>query len=294
MSLRLAVATEDFDASLKKAIGLAGTTEVSGLRLNSRSDVPADSATASSIRQILLYVKEHQMSVAGLTCPTRHALYAPDYLEPRLEIIRQSMSLARKLETSELLVRCGRIPDPDAESATQTPVSIDDKANPFTFSRDTVETPSPASEFSLLCEILNELTQHGNHVGCVLQLQLSTYSPPGLIKRLLSEITAGPLQFVFDPATAIMTGSDPTTTFRDFYQNIGYVRARDALKDIDGAGVEVGVGDGNVDWTQLLPTLYEADYQSWLCVERTGGDNRAEDVRRGVSHLKALIPQTGD
>ena len=296
MSLRLAVATEDFAPSLKKAIGLAAACEVAGVRLNTRSEIFATEATESTLRQVLLYVTERQLKVAGLSCPTRHALHDPEYLEPRIDIIRKSMSLARKLSTSELLIRCGRIPDPDvdAEPVKSATVSIDEQANPFSFAKPSIGAKtSPAAEFSLLCEILNDLAQHGNHVGCVLNLQLATYDLR-VIKRLLAEVQSGPLSIVFDPATAVMTGANVTDIYRDLYQHVGYVRARDAIRDVDGAGVEVGVGEGVVDWVQLLPNLVEADYNGWICVERTGGDTRAEDVRRGVSDLKTLIPQTGD
>ena len=296
MSLRLAVATEDFASSLKKAIGLAATCEVGGVRLNTRSEVPAAEVTESSLRQVLLYVKERQLQVAGLSCPTRHALHDPEYLEPRIEVIRKSMSLARKLSTSEFLIRCGRIPDPDVESeaVSSATVGIDEQANPFSLATQSAAAAgSPAAEFSLLCEILNDLARHGNHVGCVLNLLLASYDLR-LITRLLAEVHTGPLNIVLDPATAVMTGASVTSTYRDLYQHFGYIRARDAVRDVDGAGVEVGVGDGVVDWMELLPTLAEADYNGWICVERAGGETRADDVRRGVSYLKTLIPQTGD
>ncbi|MEZ6131481.1 MAG: sugar phosphate isomerase/epimerase [Planctomycetaceae bacterium] len=293
MSLRLAVATEDFDAPLKKAIGLASDCQVDGIRLNSRTEVPAATTTESSIRQIMLFVGERRMSVAGLICPTRHALIDAEFLEERLEVIRKSMTLARKLGTSELLVRCGRIPDPDATTDDPLPAaSIDSLANPFSFSSTGLKSATaPSTRFSLLTEILNDLTRHGNHVGCVLNLQLANYDQR-LILRLLTEVKAGPLNIVYDPATAVMTGADVVSTYRDLYDRVGYLRGRDALCDVDGAGVEVGIGDGVVDWEHLMPSLVEADFKGWICVERSGGDHRAEDVRRGVSLLKTLLPQT--
>lgn len=294
MPLRLAVATEDLNTSLKIAIGLAGKSEVAGVRLNSRSEVPADKITQSSIRQILLYVRERQMKVAGLLCPTRHELYEPEFLEPRLNIIRQSMILAPKLQTNELIIRCGHIPnDSNTEPETPSTVDIDDKSNPFSFAPEKSKAQSPASEFSLLCEILNDLTRHGNHVGCVLQLQVPEFNEV-LIQKLLAAVTSGPLNIVFDPATAIMTGANPTRVFRSLYKSVGYIRARDAVRNTDGAGTEVRLGKGVVDWPELLPTLHEADYRGWTCVERAGGDNRADDVSDGVSHLKSLIPSDAD
>ena len=296
MSLRLSVATEDFAPSLKKAIGLAATCEVDGVRLNARTEVSAGQATESGLRQTLLFVKERQMRVAGLFCPTRHAIYDPEYLEPRVDIIRKSMSLARKLETTEVLIRCGRIPEPDVDSSSVhvTNVSVDDRPNPFSFSSPPAKpVPSPAADFSLMCEVLNDLTDYGNHVGCVLNLQLTAYDLR-LIGRLLAEVKAGPIGIAFDTATAVMSGADVIGTYRDLYHHVNVVRARDALRNVDGAGTEVGVGDGVVDWVDFLPTLAEADYTGWVCVERTGGEHRAEDVRHGVSCLKTLLPQLGD
>lgn len=234
------------------------------------------------------------MKVAGLLCPTRHELYEPEYLEPRLNIIRQSMTLAPKLETSELIIRCGHIPDNnDAAPVASSTVDIEDKSNPFSFAPERTTARPPAANFSLLCEILNDLTRHGNHVGCSLQLQVPEYNE-ALIQTLFAAVTAGPLNIVFDPATAIMTGANPTRVFRNLYQKVGYIRARDAVRNTDGAGTEASIGHGVVDWCALLPTLDEADYGGWTCVERTGGDNRPDDVAQGVSHLKSLIPSNND
>lgn len=297
MPLRLAVATEDFDTPIKKAIGLASELQVPGVRLNTRSELNIGKASSTALRQILLYVQERQMQIAGLSCPTKHALYDENFLEPRLEVIRNSMTLARQLNTTELLIRCGPIPDPDAET-TASPseaTAIDDAANPFSFpaSQPSTALASPAQQFSTLCQILNELAQHGNHVGCVINLQLPDFHL-GLMKRLLNEVKAGPLNLVFDPATAIMSGAEVDRTYRDIYEHVGYVRARDAVQNLDGASTEAGLGKGIVDWIQFMPTLIEANYEGWVCVERTGGDSRADDVRQGVSELKRLIPQTSN
>lgn len=291
MSLRLAVSTEDLGTTLKNSIGIAASLEVAGVRLNTRTELNVLRSTDSAMRQTRLYVEERQMEVAGLYCPTRHALYDSEYLEPRIEVIRKSMQIAKKLKTKELLVRCGRIPDPDNSQPSAT--SRDnpaEPANPFTFAQPAAAKPSDANLYSTLCELLSDLASYGNHVGCVLNLVVSGYHPR-LLQRLIGDVSTGPLKIVFDTGTAVMTGADVVQTYRDLYAQIGYVRARDALKDVDGAGTEVAVNEGVVDWIHLLPTLTEADYRGWICVERTGGDNRREDVRRGVSYLKSLLPE---
>lgn len=305
MSLRLAVATEDFGTSLRDSIREAAKCAVSGLRLNARTEIPAEKFSDTALRQLRHYFGECGMQVAGLMFSTRRPLQDPEQLERRLADLRRAMVQVRKLGTSELLVRCGRIPDPDSDARTSaetgppagvpTNSDVNSLRNPFSFapaagtSRLELSRPSEASQFALLREILSDLAQYGNHVGCVLQIQPATYHVERL-GRLLNEIRTGPLGIVFDPATAVMSGGSPVGIFRDLYRNIGYVRARDAMSDVDGAGVEVALGDGRVDWQELLPTFSEAEFAGWVCIERSGGEDRVEDVRRGVARICKLLP----
>lgn len=300
MSLQLAVATEDFGSPLKPAISQAAEcVGIRGLRLNVRTEVRAEDFSDTALRQLSLYVTERQLKIAGLMFPSRHALHDPTHLDQRLDGIRTAMPLARKLGTAELLIRCGRIPDPESTTpgtaaSSPTNADVNSLTNPFSFAPKpglaTQNRPADSEQFAMLCDILNDLVRFGNHIGCVLQLQFAEYDLKR-IQRLLNEVKAGPVGLVFDPATAVMTGSSPVSVFRELYHAIGYIRARDARTNIDGAGIEVPVGDGIVDWTELLPTISEADYNGWICIERSGGDQRADDVRRGVSRVNGLLNQ---
>jgi sugar phosphate isomerase/epimerase len=298
MGLRMAVATEDFGHPLRQAIRLAAQNPVQGLRLNARSEVKASEFTETGLRQLRHYVAEHQMQVAGLYYPSRHALADPQSLDQRLDGIRATLGLTRRLGTSELLLRVGRIPDPamiEPESAEGTPdnANVDSLRNPFSFAPSAAtfnaKQPSEAQQFHLLCEILNDLANEANHQGAVLQLILSSYES-SRIQALLSAVTKGPVGLVFDSATCVMSGRSPVSVFREWYSHVGYVRLRDARKDVDGGGIEVAYGEGAVDWTELPAVLTEAESQAWVCVERTGGDQRAEDVLHAVRSMKAMLP----
>jgi sugar phosphate isomerase/epimerase len=298
MGLRLAVATEDFGQALRQAIRLAAQNPVQGLRLNARSEVRASEFTDTGLRQLRHFIGEHQMQVAGLYYPSRHSLADPQSLDQRLDGIRAAMGLMRRLGTKDLLLRVGRIPDPtkqvvdEAEDAPNNE-DVDSLRNPFSFapSLGTLSTrqPSEAEQFRQLCEILNDLAAEANRHGVVLQLILSGYDVKPL-KALLAEVTSGPIAVVFDSATSVMTGRSPVAVFREWYQRIGYVRLRDARKDVDGGGIEVPMGEGTVDWTELPAVLTEAESRAWVCIERTGGDSRAEDVIRAIRILKETLP----
>ena len=292
MSLRLAVATEDFGSSLRGCLDAATQLQVDGVRLNARSELNATSATQSELRQILRYIQERQMKVGGLYCPVKHALFEEEFLEPRLDVIRATMSIARSLQTPDVLVRCGPIPQsgqPEGQEAGKqpTPDSFDTLFSVGT----TSPKKSPKAKRDLLCELLSDLTRHGNHVGCTLNLIVTSYDT-STIRSLLNDINEGPLRIVFDPATAVMDGGEPEPVFRQLHDVLGCMRARDAGTNLDGGGMETRLGDGNVNWLELIPTLIEADFPGWVCVERTGGDTRAADVATGVKRIRELLPQT--
>lgn len=293
MSLRISVATEDFGSSLRTSLDAAARLQVDGVRLNTRSEIRADNVSQSELRQMLRYTHERQMAVGGLYCPVKHALYEEEFLEPRLEIIKASMSIARSLQTTELLVRCGPIPDIAQQEIPEPQTELPaDSFDTLFASTEKPQQKSPRRQYALLTELLTDLTKHGNHVGCTLNLILTDYNIPA-VRGLLSEVSDGPLQIVFDPATAVMSGGEPESVFRELHDVLGSMRARDAGKNLDGGGMETRLGSGNVNWLELIPTLIEADFSGWVCVERTGGEARAADVSAGLSQIRELLPQTG-
>jgi sugar phosphate isomerase/epimerase len=301
MTLRLAVATEDFGQPLRQAIAQAALNKVQGLRLNARTEVRAGEFSDTALRQLKHYVAEHQLKVAGLTYSSRHAIYDDQHLDQRLDGIRSALTLVRKLGTSELLVRIGRIPDPASAEPVEKAGAprnddVDSLWNPFSFvpASTTFQgaEKSDAQKFQLLCSILNDLSEYAGRHGAILQLQISSFDL-GRIRELSGRITAGPVGIVFDPASCVMSGCSPVQVFRDVVRHVGYVRLRDCLKDVDGGGVEVAFGEGTVDWSELLPTIVEADLPVWTCVERTGGEQRSDDVRHAIRRIAGLLPSHG-
>jgi len=130
-------------------------------------------------------------------------------------------------------------------------------------------------------------------VGCTLTLQLPNYEP-ALVEQLMTAVTTGPLQIVFDPVVTVFTGTDAVRTYRDVYRRVGYVRVRDGIRNLDFSGTETAVGEGTVNWDEFLPTLIESDFAGWVCIERTGGDHRETDVLNGVVRVRSLLPRPVD
>ena len=299
MAFRLATATEDFGVDLRSAIRMAAEQPVQGLRLNARTEVRAADFSESALRQLRHQVEEHQLKVAGLYYPSRHSLADAASLEQRLDGIRAACGLVRKLGTSEVIIRVGRIPDPSqtaAEPAKDAPTNenVDSLLFPFSFARRTAtdggrRESTPAEQFETLCEILNDLAASASRYGAVLQLVIASCELDR-IRQLLARVQSGPVQLVFDPGACVMLGANPVAFYRSIWQHVGYIRLRDAQKDVDGGGIETAFGDGTVDWQELTAVLVEANPTAWMCLERSGGDQRAADTADAVRRFRSLLP----
>ena len=108
------------------------------------------------------------------------------------------------------------------------------------------------------------------------------------VAQLLSGVTEGPIGVNFDPAVQVMSGHDPVAAVAPLHNFLAQVQVRDAVSDIDGLGVEVAVGRGEVVWDEFLALIDETGYRGWFSIDRTGGDDRAGDAARAVSYLKQV------
>jgi sugar phosphate isomerase/epimerase len=261
MQQRLAVPTRCLSNALKPALREASRLQVAGVQLDVRQEVAPTEMGPTAIRHFRKTLEELNLKVASGAFPLRQAIYDAQWLERRLDAIRQAMTFCFQLGTDVLTVRPGRLPDPDTRH----------------------------DEWKVLTEILNELTRFGNHSGVTLCLSLS-FESPERVRRLLQEVQEGPLGINFDPLNLIGSGQDPSSMFRDFHADIKHIRARDGLRNIDDEVEETPLGLGAVDWTELVALLHEADYRGWIVLDRTAGENRARDLEAGLTYFRQLMP----
>ena len=82
-----------------------------------------------------------------------------------------------------------------------------------------------------------------------------------------------------------MNGISPVEYYQAFHDRVIAVQVRDGLKDIDGTGIEVAVGRGEVAWDELVVLLTEGRYSGWLTVTRTAGEDKVSDMARAIRFL---------
>ena len=254
--LRIAVATRCLRLPLKRSLETARQIGAGAVQIDSRNELKPSQLSETGRRQFLHGLADLDLAVASLEFPTRRPYYEQDQLEARIAATKAAMQFAYQLKASVVTARIGRVPD-DPESV----------------------------EHQILCEVLNDLARHGNRVGATLAVTPGGESPETL-SRFLENVTEGPIGINFDPAVFIMSGHDPLAALRTLHDVIVHVQIRDALGDVDGGGLEVPLGRGEVAWDEFLAVLDEAGFRGWLTVDRTTGDDTLNDAARAIEYLK--------
>ncbi len=258
IALRIAVAADCFPGPLKQRIFRMAQAGAQGVQFDARSELKPADFSATGRRALLHQLADAGLKVAGLSLPTRRPLYDSQQLDARMNAVKGALQFAAQLKAAAVILSTGRIPE-DAESA----------------------------DYKLLCQLLNDLARYGNHVGAALSLTPSSHSATTL-SSLIERVTDGPVGVSFDPASFVMTGHDPVESLSQLHALVNHVRVRDALRDLNGNGIETPVGRGEVEWDHVLAIVAQADYSGWFTADRTTGEDRAGDVVRAVEFLKRL------
>src|SRR5262249_33121472 len=153
--------------------------------------------------------------LTALFCPTRHGLDAPENLDPRIERIKQAMSLSYELDARTVVVEAGRVPDDPEQPRGQ-----------------------------MLTESLLALGRHGDRTGTVLALETGLESGETL-RKFLDLLDSGGLGVNYDPANLLLHGFDPIANLAPLHARIKQVHAKDARAGgASRAGQEVPLGHG--------------------------------------------------
>jgi len=259
--LKIGVATAGFELPLRDAVRRASAIGAQGVLLDARREVNSVDFTESARRQFQHLLSELGLQLAAFHFPLRRPLAESKDLDQRIDALKKAMSLAAQFQVRTLTFRVGPIPE-------------------------LAETPTPqAVEF---IGILEEIALHGNHIGVIPAIIPGGESPASL-RDLLAEIKTGFIGIDCDPTLNLSARRGTTELLRTLHERIVHFQVRDALKDLDGQIREMVVGRGEVDWTEIIPTLQEIEYRGWLTVNRGDGTDRIGDSSRAIEYLKTLF-----
>jgi sugar phosphate isomerase/epimerase len=96
----------------------------------------------------------------------------------------------------------------------------------------------------------------------------------------------------FDPANMILYNmGDPVSSLKKLMPFVQQIHVKDATRSTTPGtwGVEVPIGEGDVDWAPFLKVLSDANFKGNLIIEREAGQDRVGDVRKAIERITKLM-----
>jgi sugar phosphate isomerase/epimerase len=107
----------------------------------------------------------------------------------------------------------------------------------------------------------------------------------------LSDLGLSQVGVNFDPANMLLYDQgNPVEAVRHLAPWLKQVHLKDAIRtQVPGTwGVEVPVGEGEVDWVAFLQAVDESGFEGYLCFEREAGDQRVADIQAGLKFIQGI------
>lgn len=259
-SPRISIAIKTLEMGIRPAIDAAAQLGIQGIQVDLRTDLLTDDYGETARRQLLHLLHERQLQIASGHFPLRNSLASPDHLGPRMAALQAAIQFAGKLKIRYLTLRAGRIPNPE-----------------------------DAEAWSTLHSLLSELAAAGNRYGVALCL-IPCGETPSEMRKLIGSIPTGAVLVDADLGAWVMNRQPIVAQLRELHDLIGHVEIRDAIRDADGRGREVAIGQGEIDWNEVMALMEEMGYSGWMNIDRQGGTDRQAELARSVKFLKKHWP----
>jgi sugar phosphate isomerase/epimerase len=258
--LNIGIRLESLGLPLRRALAEVSRLGVAGVQVDAVGDLAPRALSQTGRREFRHLLRAHNLELTALGCPLRRGLDSALDQQPRLEHVRQVLSLSFDLGPRVAIVQAGAVPE-------------DPESPPGRLHREALLT----------------LGQHGDRTGTVLALETGLESGEALA-TFLRRFDTGGLGVNLDPANLLMHGFDPCDSARALRGLIRHGHAKDARQSsASRTAQEVPLGHGDIDWMRYLGVLEEVEYRGWLTVERESGDDRLADVAAGVAFLRRFV-----
>jgi len=262
--MKIGVCLEAMGLDLRAGLPQSARLGLGGVQVNAVGELSPDKLGDTGRREVRNLLKTYHQQITALNCPLRYGLDVAENQQPRIEYVRQAMSLAFELGSRTVIVPCPKLPG-EGEDVRAT----------------------------LLREALEDLGRHGDRVGVVLALEIGLDAPEATA-AYLGTFDVGSLKVNYDPANLFVNGFDPVKGVIPLHKLIVHTHARDVRKtSLSGGAKEVRLGAGDIDWLSYVATLSVVEYHGWLTIERESAPDPVADVKAAAEFLKRVLVPGG-
>ena len=148
-----------------------------------------------------------------------------------------------------------------------------------------------APNFKKLLGRVQQVADAFGEVGAKVGLETGQEDAPTLL-QFFQHVGRPNVTINFDPANMILYDKgDPVESLRVLSKHLGQVHIKDANRTARPGtwGEEVVVGTGEVEWPAFFEALDEAEFDSYLVIEREAGDDRVGDIRMAKEHVLSIV-----
>jgi sugar phosphate isomerase/epimerase len=260
LQLKKSVVLASLKLPFREALGVAARMGAEGVEINARTELRPAELSQTGIRQIRKWLGDFNLSVSCVQFPTNQGYESLERIDERIEGTKAAMRLANDLGCRIVSNRIGPIPSDQADSRWGT-----------------------------LTTALHDLAAYSLKSGAWLAIRTGTNSGPELAD-LLTRFPQGALAIDFDPAELMIFRHSPEEAIKALGQAVAHFRARDAVRDMSsGSTMEVQLGRGTIDFSNLLGMLEEHQYRGFISVERNQETGSAFECSQALEYLEQLF-----
>ncbi len=150
--------------------------------------------------------------------------------------------------------------------------------------------PSAPADPALVAQVdgaLAELGRRADRYGVTVALR-SELSSSAALERAVRAAACPWFSVDYDPVAVLRDAWDVDETFSRMGALIRHVRGRDALAGTDRRTKTAVIGQGGVDWQELLANLDQAGYRGWVTVDSLELADRAGAATAGLEFLRKI------
>lgn len=297
--LKFAVPAGVLDEDARSAAAKAKHVGVDGLEFPAYSGtlrLPDLSTTGRREFRHVLSGQQQEIAAVRVDCGPKGLGPGAD-VDKVISLVDKAIEAARGLGAAVVTVELGPLPEPPREVKAK-PAITPGMAGLIilpTFqaapAEETTTAPVPskvdpvfvATVDGALAELGRRADRYG--VPVALHTDLSSYAA---LERAIRAAGCPWFGVDLDPVNVLRDEWAVDEVLSRLGSLVRHVRARDAVAGTDRRTRAAVIGQGSVDWPELLALLDEAGYHGWVTVDPTELADRVGSARAGVEHLRKV------
>jgi sugar phosphate isomerase/epimerase len=295
-SIQLATISTVFDPDLRIASRAARAAGFAGLQLEAKTQA-LDLTTLSTTgqRELRHVLSSQNLQVSSLRLEMGNKGFGPTAdIDAALARLDAVMAVARPLGAAAVCVDIGPLPAPEIAAKTKSVIPADQlglilipaptTAAPMEQAARPLDQVFAASVDSALAELGHRADRYGAIVAY--RTDLASFAA---LDRALKAARCPWFGIDLDPVATLRDEWPVDEIFSILGGQIRHIRGRDAIAGADRRAKPCAIGEGSIDWGELLANVDSAGFNGWMSVDPLDLADRTGAAMKANEYLGKLL-----